>query len=186
MTKSLPYLATFEESVTLLGDLFDEGFRIVLARTYAAPEAPEYGAVGAALVELLHEGPAFFVVGAFTTSPVPFVPLKSGPAAGRYAIDALAQGPVIEGCLARERVVDGTPTLLAGNFCRQSRLRAPDGAWVPPTAALEAAYRTITMLARRRVQKDPRLVMPIGPDARRRFDAGEAQVRPEYLRAAVT
>src|SRR5215467_4225110 len=106
------YSATFDESVTILGDLCERSFRVIPDRTYDQSAATQYDRVTDELIELLREGPGFYLAGAFTNHPVPFARLRGGPAAGKYMIELSVEGPLLSGMLARINPVDGVDTLL--------------------------------------------------------------------------
>jgi hypothetical protein len=93
-------------------------------------------------VELLREGPGFYMAGAFTRFPVQLYRLESGSAKGKYIVDSFAEGPLMQGLLARLNVVDGEPTLLLGFLTYEKAYKHPEtGAWENPSQELKDAYK---------------------------------------------
>jgi hypothetical protein len=175
------YSATFDESVAITRDLCEQGYRVILSRTYDRPRAPEYDHVTDDLVELLSEGPGFYLAGAFTRFPVQLYRLGSGPAEGKYVVDALAQGPLLQGLLARLNVVDGAPTLLLGDLMYQRAYSHPEtGAWENPSQELKDAYKHALRVMKKRLVKHELAKYHIGPEALRLAQEGKARLR-EYF-----
>src|SRR5262249_30147910 len=115
------YSATFDESLGMLRELCRLGYRVIPDRTYDEPGAQEFAQVTEELIALVREGPGFYLSGSFTKKPVRLARIEGGSAQGKYAIDPLTLGPIIEGLLGRLNEVDGVPTLLLGFVSHQDR-----------------------------------------------------------------
>ena len=180
---SFYYLATFDESVAVLDDLCEQGFRVIPGRAFDRPTAPEYDRVTDELLQLLREGPGFYLAGAFTERLVALRQLAKGPAAGKYVVDALTGGPVVQGVLARDNVVAGVRTILLGDLTHQARYRNPDGAddAIPASAALRTAYRRAVSIARKHLVRDAAVKFPVGREALRLLTAGLARAKEDFL-----
>jgi hypothetical protein len=174
------FSATFDESIDLLRALCGDGLRLVLGSPVHDP-VREHAAIDDALVAALRASPACFLSGDFTRRSV-----VSRVLAGTRCIDALAEGPLLELLLPREMVVEGEPTLLLGDLSRQSRYRDPSGGWVPASPELKRAYTRALRRVRSFTSVDPRLAFPIGPEALRRFSAGQAMVQQRFVGVAAT
>lgn len=181
MSSSFDYAATFEESLAILRDLCEQGFRVIPGRTFDTPVALEYPRVTDELVQHLHEGPGFYLTGEFTKFPVQLTRHDGGPADGKYSVSSLLQGPVLDGLLARDNVVDGTLTMLLGFVSRQSRYKNPDtGQWEDATAELKAAYKRATTIIRKHLVKHASATLPIGPEALELVLAGKARLQQHF------
>lgn len=175
------YSATFDESMTLLGALCEAGFRVIPGATFPDAHAHEYPRADAALVHALREGPGFYLAGEFTRSPVVLRRLDGGPEAGRYVVDGLSQGPVLEGLLAREVAVDGGVTLLLGYLSFQPQYLNPQtGQWEAASVELKTAHRKATVLMKKLLTKDAAAKFPIGPDALRLVSQGQARLQQHF------
>jgi hypothetical protein len=178
------YSSTFDESVAIIRDLCGHGFRIIPNRTYDQPRAPEYDQVTDDLVELLREGPGFYMAGAFTRFPVQLYQLESGPAEGKYLVDSFAEGPLMKGMLARLNVVDGEPTLLLGSLTYEKGYKNPEtGAWENPSKELKDAYKHALYVMKKRLVTHESAKFHIGPEALKLAQEGKAQLR-EYFPVA--
>jgi hypothetical protein len=177
------YFATFNESIAALRDLCDQGgFRVIPGRTFDKPVAPEYEQVTDELVHLLREGPGFYLSGSFAKLPVHIKRLDQGPAEGRYMVDALTEGPVLQGLIARDNLVDGVPTLLLGNLTHQKQYRAPGtGEWAPASAELKAAYKRAVSIIKKHLVKHESANYPIGREALRLVEDGKARLKKDFL-----
>jgi hypothetical protein len=175
------YSATFDESVQLLRDLCAQGCRVIPGQTYEQPEAPEFASVTEELVRLLREGPAFYLAGEFSRFPTPLYRLGKGPAEGRYVVDSMTQGPLLDGSLARVNVVDDVPTLLLGNLSYRQWYKHPEtGEWEKPTADLKSAYRRAVATMKKCLVTEPDAKFHVGPEALRMVREGRARLR-EYF-----
>jgi hypothetical protein len=175
------YSATFDESIEITRDLCKSGFRIIPDRTYDGPLAPEYDHVTDDLVELLREGPGFFLAGAFSRFPVQLFRLGGGPAEGKYVVDMFAHGPLLQGLLARLNVVDGEPTLLLGDLIYQSMYKHPEkGTLENPSPEVKGAYKFALSVMKKRLVKHELAEYHIGPEALSLAQAGKARLR-EYF-----
>src|SRR5438309_2314861 len=93
----IAFYATFEESVAVLEDLCAQSFRIIPEpASFDEPAAPEFSSVTDELVVMLNKAPAYYLAGPFTRFPVQFMRLPSGPYAGKYAINPLIEGPIMQ------------------------------------------------------------------------------------------
>jgi hypothetical protein len=176
---SFEYFATFEESVGILRDLCEEGFRIVAEPGhFDTPKAPIFDSVTGELVDLLEKAPGFYLAGSFTRFPVQFSHLTSGPSSGKYAINLMAQGPLMQSMIGRVKSVDGRPTLLAGDTSYQEAYRNPEtNEWEKASPELKAAYRkAVSIIKKRCVRYKGRAEIFICPMALKLFEKGEVQI----------
>jgi hypothetical protein len=175
------YSATFDESIGILRNLCEHGFRIIPARTYDQPVATEYDQVTDELVEELREGPGFYLTGKFTRFPVRLMRLDAGPIAGKYVVDALTQGPVLEGLLARINLVDGKPTTLLGYVSYQPQYKNPEtGQWEKTSRETKAAYQAAVSITKKSLVKSEIAELPIGAEALRLVKEGKARLREHF------
>lgn len=175
------YSATFDESFGLLRALCELGFRVIPNATFERASAPEHARVDEALVQALREGPGFHLAGDFTRAPVALRRLDSGPESGKYLVDAMSQGPVLEGLLAREVAVDGQLTLLVGYLSHQPQYKNPQtGQWEEASAELKSAYRKATAAMKKLLVKDASARFPIGPEALRLVAQGQARLQQHF------
>jgi hypothetical protein len=183
---SVEYFATFEESISILGDLCAQGFRVVAyPGLFDEPRAPEFDRVADELVTILRGAPAFYLAGAFTRFPVQFQQLRSGPSAGKYIIDLHSEGPLMQSLLGRVNEVDGVPTLLEGSISYQDEYRNPEnGQWAKASADVKAAHRAVVAVIKKRcVRHKAGATILIGPDALKLFETGQARVAdPKVVR----
>jgi len=179
---SFEYCATFDESIAMLRVLCASGLRVIPGRTFAEPIAPTYSEVTDELVALLQEGPGFYLVGDFTKFPVMLHRLKGGPAAGRYSIDLLVQGPLLDGLLARCNVVNGIPTLLPGIIAHEDQYENPvTKTWEKASPEVKAAYRSIVKTMRAQMVLNETRTFPFGPQALRLLREGKAKLHQSVL-----
>lgn len=165
----------------MLRDLCEQGFRIIPSRTFDEPVARECERVTDELVELLREGPGFNLAGEFTRFPVHLKRLDVGPASGKYIVDALTQGPLLEGLLARQNIVDSTPTLLLGFISYQRQYKNPEtGQWEDASVELKSAYKRATATMKKRLVQDKSARFPIGPDALRLVQQRKARLQQYF------
>lgn len=167
---SFDYFATFDESISMLRELTAQGFQVIVEPHLSdEPKAPTFDQVTDELVEILRVGPAFYLAGLFTRSPVQFDQLKEGPAAGKYAVDLLTQGPIMQGRIGRTNLVDGVNTLLPGRISYQHAYRNPEtGEWEKPSAEVKAAFQQAALIIKKlcvRHQCSPGIDIFIGPEA---------------------
>jgi hypothetical protein len=153
--RSFDYFATFDESLTILGDLFAQGLTLVAQPAlFDEPKAPTFDSVSDELVEMLRYAPGFFLAGPFTKFPIQFTRLKSGPSAGKYAVDLLTQGPLMQGLIARINTVDGNEKLLPGHISYQDAYKNPTtGEWEKPSAELKAAFKLAVSAIKKRCRR---------------------------------
>lgn len=183
---SFPFSATFDESMDLMRELSKEGFRIVLSHPVADPIV-EYASVTDDLIEGLRLSPACFLLGPFTQRALATSVLSSGPHEGQRVIDPLVEGPVMELLVPREKIVDGTPTLLLGDLSRQARYRDHDTtASRPASPALKKAYLRATQMISDWATTDAELAFPIGRQALARWQSGGAMVQQYVVGPAST
>jgi hypothetical protein len=181
MSAAYYYAATHGESIAILRDLCEQGFRVIPDRTLDAPVAVEYPQVTTQLEELLREGPGFYLAGEFTKFPIQVRRHERGPATGRYTVDALTQGPLLEGLLARDNVVDGALTILLGYISHQAQYKNPDtGQMGLASAELKAAYKRAATTIKKHLVKHKSAKYLIGPEALRLVEAGKARVQQHF------
>jgi hypothetical protein len=178
--RSFDYFATFDESLTILGDLFAQGLTLVARpAAFDEPKAPTFDSVSDKLVEILRYAPAFFLAGPFTKFPIQFYRLESGPSAGKYAIDLLTQGPLMQVLIARINTVDGIEKLLPGQISHQNAYKNPKtGEWEKPSVELKAAFsRAVSAIKKRCLRhKIADAEIFIGPAALELLENGKAQI----------
>ncbi len=178
--RSFDYFATFDESVTILGDLFAQGLTLVAQPApFDEPKAPTFDSVSDKLVEMLRYAPGFFLAGPFTKFPIQFSLLKSGPSAGKYVVDLLTQGPLMQGLIARINTVDGIEELLPGRISYQDAYKNPTtGEWERPSAELKAAFKLAVSAIKKRClrHKIADAEIFIGPAALELLENGQAQI----------
>lgn len=181
MSTYFDYAATFDESIAILRDLCEQGFRIIPDRTFDESVAVEYSSVTDELVKLLHEGPSFYLAGEFTTYPVPLRCQKAGPAAGKYYVSELILGPVLHGLLARDTIIDGTLTILLGLIMRQRQYNNPEtGEWEEASAELKAAYKLAVATFKRHLVRHKSAKLLIGPEAQRLVEGGKTRLQQSF------
>ncbi len=176
---SFDYYATFEESIEILQDLCVQGFQIIPEPSlFDEPRAPSFDSVTDGLVQLLKVGPSFYLAGAFTRFPIQFSHLKTGPSAGKYAVNLLAQGPLMQASVGRISIVGGVQRLLPGDISYQDAYRNPEtGHWEKPSPELKAAYRrAVSAIKKRVVRCLAGIPIFIGPAALALFERGEAHI----------
>jgi hypothetical protein len=182
------YYATFDESISILRDVCEQGFRIIAEPgPFDEPKAPSFDSVTDTLVDLLKMAPNFYLAGSFTRFPVQFSHLKSGPAAGKYIVRFLAQGPLMQSIVGRLKVVDDKPTLLPGDVSYQTEYRNPvTDEWEKATPEAKAAYRkAVATIKKRCVRYRAGIDIFIAPEALKLFESGKARINdPEIVRPA--
>jgi hypothetical protein len=170
------YYGTLNDSLAILAALAQQGLKLILEpEPQALPEAPTFASVNDEVARILSFAPAFYLSGSFTRFPVPFTRLDRGAAEGRYLVSALAQGPLMQACVARLREVEGVPTLLPGDIAYQVSYRHPEtGAWERPSDELKRAYkdavRAIRKLCIRTTVRG--VAIHIGPEGLKHYEAG--------------
>lgn len=182
---SIDFFSTFDESIVMVEDLCAQGFRVVAQPgLFDEPRAPVFDRVTDELVALLRLAPAFYLAGSFTRFPIPFMQLKDAPNAGKYAIDLLAQGPLMQGLVGRVNLVDGVRRLLPGYVSYQKLYRNPEtGAWEKASAEVKAAHRQVVSVVKKRCRSH-RLAgadVLIGPEALRLVENGEVEVKAHHV-----
>lgn len=148
----IEYFSTFDESVEIIRSLIGEGLSIIVEPELVdAPRVMMFRSVDADVARILERAPGFYISGPFTRHNISFTQLTEGAARGKYFINALAGGPILQCQTARIDEVDGSQCLLPGNFSYQDAYRNPDtGEWEKPTAELKEAFRRIAALVRSR------------------------------------
>ena len=175
------YFSTFDESIDILRALTDEGMRLILEPELAdTPHATTYAFIDEAVTRSLERAPVFFLAGPFTRYDIAFTQLTEGTAKGKYFIDVLAGGPILQCLVARVREDDGAPCLLPGDFSYQPLYRNLEtNEWEKPTAELKAAFRKITALVKARCpafSNKPGSKIYISPKARAMLEANTVTI----------
>jgi hypothetical protein len=180
------YIATFEESMIMLEKIFKEGFRVIPNQTYEQPHANEYNFVTDELTKLLHDGPGIYLSGPFTRFSPCFQHLDSGPASGKYVIDLLTQGPLLQALLARLNYVQGVPTLLLGFVSCQKEFKNPEnGRLEPASPEVKGAYRLVVSTMKKSLMKHALAKeFPIGSEALQLVQEGKAVIKETFLPAS--
>jgi hypothetical protein len=176
---SFHYYATFDDSILILRDLCDNGFRIVAEPApLDEPQSPTFDRVTDQLVGILKEAPVYYLAGSFTKFPVQHFLLSSGPAMGKYVINLLAGGPLMQSIIGRLNVVDGKPTLLPGDVSYQDAYRNPTtNEWEKASSELKAAYRkAVSIIKKRCIRHKAGIEIFISPEALKLFERGEAHI----------
>jgi hypothetical protein len=179
------YFGTFDESMAMVAELCASGLRVVAEpRAFDEPEAPAFAHVDAALRTTLRAAPAFYFAGAFTRFPVQFTRLESGVAAGKYVVDVLTQGPLLQALVARDNVVDGGLQLLPGRLSYEASYRNPEtGAREKASGELKASYQAACKAIRKRCVRHAvgGAGVFIGPQALALLERGEATIAPAQI-----
>lgn len=172
---TIDYFATFEESLEIVRALTEEGLTVIDPRVADTPVATTFATFDDTLARHLERVPTFYLSGPFTRFPIAFFQLKSGEAAGKYAIDALVQGPVLKGLVSRINLVDGAHRLLAGRFSFQDKYQNPEtNAWEQASPEVKAAFKAIVSIVKKRCPRfeyAPGVHIFLGPDARARLES---------------
>jgi hypothetical protein len=175
------YFATFDESISILRDLCAQGFQVVAQPAlFDEPAAPVFDQVNDELVRILKEAPGFYLAGSFTTHGVPYRQLKAGDAAGKFTIDIVTQGPLMQCLLARANEVGGVKWLLPGEISYQDRYRDPKtekpekASRAVISAFREAASVIKGKFARHKIGSTE---IVIGPAALELLERGEARIK---------
>lgn len=175
----ISFYATFEESVAVLQDLCAAGFRIIPEPgPFDSPAAPEFSNVTDELVVIMNKAPTFYLAGPFTHFPIQFDRLPSGPAAGKYAVNPLVEGPVMQCSVGRVRIVEGSPKILPGDVSLPKLYQNPETkAWNPPSAETKAAYKkSATIIKKHGAPRGEGSTSYILPAARKLLDSGQARI----------
>lgn len=173
------YYATFEESIAILRDVCAQGFRVIPEPAPRdEPAAESFDEVSDELVSMLKKAPAFYLAGSFTTFPIQFTHLKSGSAMGKYAINVLVAGPLMQCMVARVNAVEGKPTLLPGMVSHQKLYQNPDtGEWEKPPAEVVNAFRKVVSAIKKTCQPaTDKSGIYIAPQALKLLEGDEASV----------
>ncbi|MBI5495954.1 MAG: hypothetical protein HY904_13095 [Deltaproteobacteria bacterium] len=164
---------------------FCAGVLTVLAQPalFHEPHAPAFDGVSDELVAVLRQAPSFYLSGEFTRFPVGFTQLKSGPAAGKYSIDPLTQGPLLQCLLARDNVVDGVLRLLPGRISYQATYRNPENdQWEKATRDVKTAFdRAVSEVKKHCVIHDVMGEIYIGPQALMLLKSGRAEIKASHI-----
>src|SRR5437868_5686516 len=120
--------------MSILRGLFAEGFGVVAEPApFDSPKAPEFFELTDELVRIMKITPNFYLRGPFTKFPVQFQHFTGGPAAGKYAINFLEGGPLMQCMISRVETFKGKPTLMPGTISYQKLYKNPNtGAWESP------------------------------------------------------
>jgi hypothetical protein len=180
------YFAKFEESMSIVGDLCAQGFTIIVEpHLLDEPKAQSFDHVTPELTAILERAPSFYLSGTFTVFPVQFERLKEGAAAGKYTIDQLTLGPIMQGMVSRINVVNGARRLLPGDISYQDRYRHPDaGEWVKPSSELKAAFRQAVATIKKRCIRHEYVTgetMFIARDALELLSRGEVELKSPFV-----
>jgi hypothetical protein len=145
---AFPYYATVEDSLVILRELCDRGWRIIPdPGAVAEPQARAFAAVTDELVAILRAAPRVYLAGEYTRFPIRF----NRTEAGTYVIDPLAQGPVLQMVVGRLETVEGTPTLLPAAIAHHARYRHPTLDQLEPASKeLLGAYTLASLTIRNR------------------------------------
>lgn len=181
---SFSYFSTFDESIKILRDLCEQGFRIIAEpEPFDEPKASSFDAVTDDLVSILKIAPSFYLAGDFTRFPAQFFHLKSGSFAGKYVINLQAQGPLLKSMIGRVNVVDGLQRLLPGDISYQPEYENPEtNQWEKASPEVKAAYRkAVSVIKKRCVRYKAGIEILIGPEALKLFESGEAQIKDPHI-----
>lgn len=172
---NIDYFATFEESLEIVRALTAEGLTIIDPRVSDTPVATTFATVDDPVARHLELAPSFYLSGPFTRFPVQFSQLKSGEATGKYAINAAAQGPLLQGLVGRINLVDGEHLLLPGHFSFDDQYRNPEtNAWEKASPEVKSAFKAIVSIVKKRCPRfeyAPGVHIFLGPDARARLES---------------
>ncbi|MEO8845443.1 MAG: hypothetical protein ABI591_34135 [Kofleriaceae bacterium] len=177
----IEYFATFDESIEILRALTVEGLQVIVQPEFAdTPHATTFTSVDDTVTRILERAPGFFLAGPFTRQEVAFMQLSGGTANGKFAINWLAGGPILQCLAARVGEVDGVPCLLPGDFSYQDAYRNLNtNEWEKPTADLKGAFRKITSLVKARCpafEYKPGSTVFIAPKARAMLEANTVTI----------
>ena len=173
------YYATFDESISFLKELCAQGNRIIAELGPSEqPASPSFDSVTPELVAILKKAPNYFLAGPFTRFPVQYTHLKNGAAAGKYVIDFLSEGPLMQSIVGRVNVVNGAPKLLPGDVSYQRRYLNPEtGVWAEPSPAVKAAFKKAVSAIKKRCERlKEGSGSYIAPAARKLLASGEARI----------
>jgi hypothetical protein len=173
------YYATFDESIEAIRDLCTQGFRVITeAGPLDRPEAPSFSSVTDELVAILKQAPVYYLAGSFTRFPIHYDRLPSGPAEGKYTINVLIGGPLMQSIVSRIRVVDGVPKILPGDVSYQKLYQNPETqVWEKPSAELLAAFRKAASVIKKHCKPSKKWAgKHIGAEALALLERNEAQI----------
>jgi len=175
------YYATFDESISILQAICDRGYTVVAyPELFDAPEAPVFTTVTDELRDLLRTAPAFFLAGKFSRYPVQYRRLETGSSAGKYRIDFLSEGPLLQAMIARENIVDGSLTLLPGDVIYQAKYRNPEtDKWANAGRDVKAAQLEVAAIIKAQcVSYQANAEVFITPGALELLKSGAAKLAP--------
>jgi len=178
------FFATFDESISIVEDLCASGLKVIAQPDlFDEPHAPTFDKVDNDLVSMLKRAPSFYLSGQFTCFPVSFTQLKSGPAEGKYSIDLLTQGPLLQCLLARDNVVEGAVRLLPGRISYQATYRNPEtDEWEKATKEVKSAFNhAVSVIKKRCVSYNVGADIYIGPQALMLLESGKAEIKPSHI-----
>jgi hypothetical protein len=178
------YFATFDESISMVKDLCASGLKVIAQPDlFDEPDAPAFDQVDNDLMAMLKRAPSFYLSGQFTRFPVCFTQLKSGPAEGKYSIDFLTQGPLLQCLLARDNLVEGSVRLLPGRISYQATYRNPEtDEWEEATKEVETAFHhAVSVIKRRCVSHNVGADIYIGPQALMLLESGKANIKASHI-----
>ena len=173
------YYATFDESVAIIRNLSAQDFRVITeGGPLEKPEAPSFSSVTDELVAILKQAPVYYLAGSFTRFPIHYDRLPSGPAEGKYTINFLIGGPLMQSMVSRIRVVDGVPKILPGDVSYQKLYQNPETQeWEKPSAEVLAAFRKAESVIKKHCKASKKWSgKHIGPEALALLERGEAQI----------
>jgi hypothetical protein len=148
------YFATFEESIAMLEEICASGLKVVAQPDmFDQPIAPVYEYIDSELVVMLKQAPSLYLLGQFTRFPIGFTQLKSGAAEGKFSIDFLTQGPVLQCLLARNNLVEGSMRLLPGRISFQATYRNPKtNEWEKASKDVQTAFKNTVSIVKSRCE----------------------------------
>ena len=173
------YFATLDESIAILRDLCALGLRVIVEAAPAdQPSLPVFETVTPELEALLAITPTFYLAGSYTRSPIQFMRLSDGDSAGKYVVNHLADGPIMQCRAGRLKIVRDVPKLLEGSISYQKSYKNQEtGEWHGPTPELVTAFKKCVSAIKKRcvpLEKYPYAV--IAPKAQKLFENNEAQI----------
>ena len=182
---NIDYFATFEESLEIVRALMAEGLTIVDPVLVDTPVARTFATFDDTLARHLERVPSFYLSGPFTRFPVQFSQLKSGTAAGKYTINDLAQGPLLQALVGRINLVDDAHMLLPGHFSFQDAYRNPEtNVWEKSSPEVNAAFKTIVSIVKARCPRfayKPGVQIFLGPEARTRLESKAVDIVENHI-----
>jgi hypothetical protein len=178
------YFATFEESIAILQEICTSGLKVIAQPDmFDQPLAPMYDHVDGDLAAMLKQAPSFFLSGQFTRFPICFTQIKSGAAEGKFSIDFLTQGPVLQFLLARNNLVEGSMRLLPGRISFQATYRNPKtNEWEKAAKDVQTAFQeTVSTIKSRCVIHNVGTDIFIAPKALALLENHDAIIKASHI-----